>query len=255
NWAWEIDENTFDVIDVDFFTNHKFSTVINYILFLFFLILKIAFIGSDIYTAIKLIVFDKWSSDITPFISYDICRWIFIGCILLSVLLIVWNFIYGLKVYYTRNISLTYINPIARNIYCLRSYKYFCVYNEITSDNFFSGLVFFTYFKLRNCLGLICCDSPRQIINLITIIKILKFDSSMVSVIKNIAATNKTEAIILSLMTFSFIIWFIFFIEFVYAILFFLPIYYRVVYKLKFKYGLKQYCCIKINEVIQNKIQ
>lgn len=255
SWEWEIDRNTFDIINIDFFVNYRITTLLGYISIFLFLILKIAFLASDIYTAVRLIVFNTWTSEIQPFISYTICRWLFFACIVLSVVLYVYGFIRAILVCRTRNISLTFINKTSQFLYSLMSYRYYCVYNEISSDSFFNYLLFFTYLSFQDSLVLLLCDTPRQVINGITIFKILKFNSSMIAVIRQIATTNRAELIVLSFMTFSFIVWFIFFVKFLFACILFIPIYHKVKYTLHYEHGLKQYCCIKINRCIQNFVK
>lgn len=246
-WVKDIHQNTFDVIDPLFFKNYKFWTIVNYLFELTMVVLSVAFLGSDIYTAVKLLAFNQWSSEIQPFISFKVCRWIFVGCIILSIVLLLIEWVKAIIVYRTRNISLCYMNSKARALYSMQKYSYFCVFFRISSGSFFNFMAFFTNFALQGSVRLVLVDSPRQVINGITIFKLLRFNSSMLYTIRTIAATNRTEAIVLSFMTFSFVVWFLFIARLFIALILYFPVYYKIKYELQYKSGLKQFCCVTID--------
>ncbi|ODV60352.1 Kch1p ASCRUDRAFT_35694, partial [Ascoidea rubescens DSM 1968] len=255
SWEWEIDNNTFDIVDLDQFKNYKFSTLWNLICSIIMNLLHVLLFCFDIYTCINLLVFNKWTNDeIQPIIPFEISRWLFSGCILLSIVLIIIDWIKGVKLYFTRNISLTYLNSVSRFLWCVKSYKYFCLYNEISPSNFFDKRAFFIFFTFKSSIALIFANTPRQVINGLTIVSIF-IDGQAETVLqslKNLLKVGFSEkyAVVLLFMFLSFSIWLIFFIEFLWALIlsmFVLPKIHKV-----HNQSLKQYICNLINQNVSN---
>lgn len=251
NWKWEIDNNTFDLVNVSQFKNTHFSTILAFFLAIIQILLTIALYALDCYTCVKLLAYNQWASEIQPFISIKISRWIFSGCILLSLLLLIYEWIYGIRVYKTRNISLTYTNSVARFLWSCKGYSYFCLYDQITPKNFFDYCAFFIYFTFKGCIKLLLADSPRQVINGLTIYSVVKDHREQIVSAYESLSTNgvkDTWAIVFTIMGLSFIIWLIFILKFFFALL----ISACVVTKINQEgYVLKQFVCVRINERVR----
>ncbi|KAM3164244.1 Kch1 [Lachancea thermotolerans] len=263
DWKLSINSKTFDALDCSLFRNFKFMTVVNYAFFVLFLTaMKIALFISDVYTCIKLLAFNSWSNNVVPpYIPFRISKWLFSGCILASIVLIAWEIINGIRIYRTRNISLTYVNNFSRGAYSLSQYNKFCVYNRISPSGAYQKIAFFTFFELKDCLRLLVADTPRQVINGLTLWSVVvtvdqssdlgrvESFSGLVAKIKTIAQTNHEEAVLLSFMLFSFVIWAFFITKFVAACLCSIYVYYRI-FNERNASGLKEYVCVTVSEHI-----
>lgn len=267
DWKYSINSKTFDDLEEEEFKNFRFKTVMSYLFDVIIInVLKIAFFVSDIYTCVKLLAFNSWSNNvIKPYISFRVTKWLFSACIFASIVLLVIEAIMGIRIYRTRNISLTYVNNFSRNIYSLRFYSKFCIYNKLTPKGFFQKISFFTFFELKNCLRLLFTDTPRQVFNGLTLWSVLvsagngtdlgdlESFSGLINKIKGIAETNHAEAVILSFMLFSFILWAFFICKFILALLCSVIVYYNLIRK--HRYGsLKAYVCITINKKVDDMV-
>lgn len=260
DWKYSINAKTFDGVDVSLFRNFRFTTLFNYVFLAWGLtILKFSLLVSDIYTCIKLLAFNSWSNNIIrPYLSFAISKWLFSGCILASILLLIWEMIVGVGIYRTRNISLTYVNNFARTIYSVSNYSIFCVLDRITPKGSYQRVAFFTFFELKDCFRLLFTDTPRQVINGLTLWSVLVTVNSssdlgdlesfngLITKIKIIAKTNHEEAVVLSFMLFSFIVWLIFITKLVMAMIFSIFVYYRLINQHKYN-GLKEFVCVTIS--------
>ncbi|KAK5961639.1 pheromone-regulated K(+) transporter PRM6 PWA37_001009 [Arxiozyma heterogenica] len=251
----------FDDLDLSLYAKKKYKKRFQYLIFIWGLtILKSIMIISDIYTCIKLLAFNIWSNNcVEPYVSFIITKWLFSVCILISLFLVVIDTVNGYQIYKTRIISLCFINNWSRNIFSLRSYAMFCLFDKITPSGFQQKLTFLTYFELKNCSKLLLVDTPRQIINGLTLWSVLltkneknknlKDFQSLIGIwnkVKWIVRNNHEEAMILSFMLLSFLIWLIFITKFWIAVLAFFRVYHVVVKRQKFN-GLKEYICLTIS--------
>lgn len=65
DWKYSINSKTFDDLDIELFRNHRFKTVLNYMIGVVgWNGLKVALFVSDVYTCIKLLAFNSWSNNI-----------------------------------------------------------------------------------------------------------------------------------------------------------------------------------------------
>ena len=212
------------------------------------ILIAVAVFASDIYTAVVLLAYDRWSSEIDPSVPINISRWIFSGCIILSTLLIIFDFIVAIRIYREQNISATYTNSIARKIYSIKGYNYFCLFGKITkSRSKTEYLAIFVYFALKGWLRLIFADGPRQVINALTLYSVLKVDTSFYQTLREIATQSTAQALVIAVMLFSLVVWVINVIEFIFALLCAIPLYVHVE---KTCSGLEEYCYVRINSRI-----
>ncbi|SCU79739.1 LADA_0B02850g1_1 [Lachancea dasiensis] len=259
DWKLSFNSKTFDSLDCSLFRNFKPMTIFDYAFFILFLTgLKIALFVSDVYTCVKLLAFNTWSNNIIqPYIPFRISKWLFSGCILASVSLMLWEVVSGIHIYRTRNISLTYVNNFSRTVYSVSQYNKFCVYNRISPEGAFQKLAFFTFFELKDCLRLLLTDTPRQVINGLTLWSVLvstnhdnlgKLENinGLLAKIKTIAQTNREEAVLLSFMLFSFVIWAFFISKFALACLSSIYVYYRLFNE--GRKGLKEFVCVTVSQ-------
>lgn len=249
---YSLDLSTFDLIDVLRFHNLKCSTVFDYLFTWALLILSVVLLGIDIYTCLNILVFHRWSSDDYKPYAYSVAKWIFTGCIIFEFVLLFYHWIWAIHTYRTKNIALAYVNNIARHLYTIKSYDYHCLFNLVEHDNFFDWACFLAYFEMDSALQILVADTPRQVINILT----LRYyatdqDSSndIIENIKNIATTNIRLSVILSFMVLSVAIWSIFFFRFVFGMLCYIPC--LVSIRKKGHSRLKKYCCSVVNQHVR----
>ncbi|QLL34577.1 hypothetical protein HG536_0G04390 [Torulaspora globosa] len=265
---YSINAQTFDNVDPTLFRNFKIGALFNYVVLVWGLtLLKIALFVSDIYTCIKLLAFNSWSNNIIqPYIPFRISKWLFSGCILASIALLVWETVCGIRVYRTRNIALTYVNNFSRTAYSIKDYNTFCVLDKINPSGAYQKISFYTFFELKDCIRLLLADTPRQVINGLTLWSVLvtvkpnarlgdleSFDG-LISKIRTIAQTNHEEAVILSFMLFSFVIWAFFISKLVLALIFAVFVYYRLLNEQKYA-GLRSFVCATISRNVDALVE
>lgn len=155
---------------------------------------------------------------------------------------------------------------MARRYNSMADYSKFCLYNKLTPKGFFQKASFFVFFELKDCLGFLLTDTPRQVINGLTLWSVLitvgqdsdlsRLDSisGIGSRVKTIAKTNHQEAVILSLMLFSFALWVVFMAKFILALLVSVYVYYRLIKEQHYS-GLKDMICSVINNELNQMAQ
>lgn len=267
-WKYSINAKTFDNVDPSLFRNFKAGTLFNCIVWTWGLtMLKLALFVSDVYTCIKLLAFNSWSNNIIqPYIPFRVSKWLFSGCILASILLLIWETFSGIRVYRTRNIALTYINNFSRTAYSLTNYSFFCVLNKISPTGAYQKIAFYTFFELKSCIRLLFTDTPRQVINGLTLWSVLvtvkpnsnlgdlESFNGLISKIRTIAQTNHEEAVLLSFMLFSFIIWAFFISRFILALILSVFVYYKLINKHQHN-GLREFVCVTISHNIDALVE
>lgn len=251
---YDLDDTTFDMINIIDFRNFKFSTIFWYLWNWVFMFLSLVLIGIDVYTCLNILVFKKWgeTDDYKPY-AYIYAKWIFTGCIIFQFLLLFYHWIWAIKAFRSKNIAYVFVNPIAKLLYIIISFDYFCLFNDIDPDNFFDSSCFLILDQLDCALQILVADAPRQVINILT----LKYyatngDSSydILNNIKNLYTYNQKLSIILSFILLSLIIWSIFFFKFLFAMLLYLPIYCKLRSKKGYK-SFKKYCCTLVNNIVR----
>ncbi|KAI0049643.1 hypothetical protein FA95DRAFT_1556738 [Auriscalpium vulgare] len=149
-------------------------------LWLYILVLKSFLVYVlDIFTAVTMLTTKSWSNQIfnnckqvqgcVP-IPFNVGKWLFVGCIIFSFLLLAYEGRKAKKIIASRDISYAFTNVMANNYYSLRSYDHFCFFDHISqstkkSDDF----AFFIFFTFKSWKRLFFADGPRQVINALTL--------------------------------------------------------------------------------------
>lgn len=139
-----------------------------------FLIKSVLVYLSDIYTAVAMLANGYWAGNIlsesdssnTIRVPFTIGKWIFVGCIIFSFLLLAWEARKARIIIRSRDISYAFTNVMANDYYSLKSYDHFCFFSQINNSkkkkDEFAFFVFFT-FKGKQ-------DTPRlDLLNLWTV--------------------------------------------------------------------------------------
>lgn len=179
-WKREVvPDHKFDFINTQEFTDNGFMMRLKY-LWLYVIVLKSFMVYiSDIFSAITMLTTKNWSNEIFKncakidnciAIPFNTGKWLFVGCIIFSFLLLAYEARKAKKIIASRDISYAFTNIMANNYYSLRSYDHFCFFNHIsnstkTSDDF----AFFVFFTFKSWKRLLLADAPRQTINALTL--------------------------------------------------------------------------------------
>lgn len=190
-WKREIvPDHKFDFVDTREFRDNGFMMRLKY-LWLYIIVLKSFLVYvSDIFTAITMLSTESWSNEIFQqcaqnqnkskdkdnsaadciAIPFNTGKWLFVGCIIFSFLLLAYESRKSKKIIASRDISYAFTNVMANNYYSLRSYDHFCFFDHIsnstkTSDEF----AFFVFFVFKSWKRVLLADGPRQTINALTL--------------------------------------------------------------------------------------
>lgn len=117
---------------------------------------------SDIYTGIAMLANGYWSANIlsesdessTISVPFKIGKWIFVGCIIFSLLLLAWEARKARMIIRSRDISYAFTNLMANDYYCLKSYDHFCFFSQINnSKKKKDEIAFFVFFTFKGERG------------------------------------------------------------------------------------------------------
>ncbi|RCK65391.1 hypothetical protein Cantr_01177 [Candida viswanathii] len=253
---YHLDVSTFDVINVSNFRNYKCSTLFWYLYMWTLVFLSFALLATDIYSCLNILVFHRWATDNYKPYAYSVAKWIFTGCIIFQFVLLFYHWMWAIHIMRTKNIALVYLNSIAKKVYSIRRYDYFCLLNNINEGNFFDWCCFLTYYELDNALQILVADTPRQVINVLTLRYYAtggELNNNILQNIEDIAKTNLYLSIILSFMCLSVFIYAIFLFRFLFGMICYIPL--KVQLKGDNYNSFKDYCCSIVNDHIETAVR
>lgn len=268
-WKREvIQDHKFDFVDVDEFYDTSFFTRISYALVFMVVIKSTLVYMADLWTAVSLLVINHMA--ITPAIPIEYTRWIFIGCIILSFLLLALDIRKARMIIASRDISYAFTSVIASRYYILRGdgYSHYCFFNKIhNSKKTADEVAFFVFFTLKGWKRLLFADAPRAVINSVTLFPTIRLvwvnwvedwhdgpvgsedcpyddekclDAQMDKLIK----TNWQLKILMGTMAFSLVLFIISAVMVLIASIMYIPLLCHI------RGNLKEYCCHKIDKRI-----
>jgi len=182
----------------------------------------VAVFGLDTFTAINLLAFNRWSSQVEPALPFEYSRWIFAGCILFSFVLYAYEWQRAIRVIGRGGVAETYMDPLAASLQSMRGkgWKRFLVLAELTKSRKGADYVaLFTYFSFQGAIRVIVAEGPRQAINAMTLYAVLRADlldtgkgdhSAIEQFFLNIETltnNNNRQAAIYFAMLFTLLIW------------------------------------------------
>ncbi|PNS16229.1 hypothetical protein CAC42_6336 [Sphaceloma murrayae] len=201
-------------------------TPFSYLTVWFFALVGVAVFAVDCFTAVNLLILDKWSSQIQPAIELKYTKWIFVGCIMFSFALYGYEWLRAIRVIRRGGVAESYMDPLAVQLQCMRGkgWKRFLVFASLTKSRKGTDYIaFFVYFQFNSAVRIILAEGGRQVINALTIVSVAKADlvpigahaakdgaSPFIQFFLNVAALwNKSneQAIILFSMCFTLFIW------------------------------------------------
>jgi hypothetical protein len=151
----EIADQKWDYINLQDFKAKGCGTPFAYAYLWFMLLLSIAVYAVDSFTAINLLVFDEWSSEIEPAIDRNITRWVFSICIILSFLNLGYEGVRAIRVMKRGNVAECYLDNLAVRWESIRvgsgqGWRRFLVFAELTkSKKGAEYIALFTYFSFQ----------------------------------------------------------------------------------------------------------
>jgi hypothetical protein len=192
-----------------------FFKIMSYIFLIAGIILQLLFLASDVYTLIQIYALKNWDSSHTityiPILAYKI---VFTVCIGISFIYFIFVWVFGAIIQRRNGVVSSFLHTGARQIDSLKSYERFCIYEEIQSRSLHEWLCLSIYTAYHyEIISWLLADTPRQILNGATIAYVVsnKFTSGNIKgVISEIGQNEKKEAVLLSFMFFSFVVWLLF---------------------------------------------
>ncbi|CAK7199119.1 Potassium transporter [Sporothrix eucalyptigena] len=259
-------EQKWDYIGLNDFKSQSCFTPFAYAYLYFSLGLSIAVYAVDTFTAVNLLVFDRWSSEIAPtqLISFTASKWIFSVCIILSVINLAYEHIRAMRVMRRGSVAESYLDNLAVRLESVRwgkgqGWKRFLVFAELTkSKKGAEYIALFTYFSFQSWIRVLLCSGPRQVVNALTLLSVYNAQLSVTGdnvgntllnffdKIRTLAEDDYQEAVILSGMIFTLVVWVFSFLSLLLAFLFFL--FFLWGYIPRSDGGLSGYCSRKINK-------
>ena len=121
-----------------------------------FFIISLAVYAIDLWTASNLLFFDRWSGQVKPAIPFNISRWIFAGCIILSWVLLIYRWLKAIRAIKSGAIAASYLDPLAVRVQSIRvgkrgrGWRKFLVFAALTKGRKGAEYVaLFTYFTFE----------------------------------------------------------------------------------------------------------
>ncbi|ODO07757.1 hypothetical protein I350_03335 [Cryptococcus amylolentus CBS 6273] len=261
DWKREVvPDHKFDFINVREFHKTDFWTRFKYVLRYVFLLKSFAVYGLDIFSAVTMISSTHWTNAITSKcddsddcpveVQFSIAKWVFVGCIIFSFLLLGYESYKAKKVVDSRDISYAFTNLLANDYYCFKNYDNFCLFCQIESstkkkDDF----AFFIFFAFKNWKRLLLADGPRQSINGILLYAFASANDFQTSDIPAYWDGSAVTALLLFSMIFTVLIFAGSLLMLIFAAVAYVPLLCYI------QGNLKEYVCHKVDKRITDLIK
>lgn len=209
------------------------------------LIVSISVYCVDTFTAINLLAFDKWAGQIKPTIPFEVSRWIFAGCIILSFLLLFYRWVRAIRVIKRGGVAKSYLDPLAVRLQSIRpgkngrGWKRFLVFAELTKSKKGADYVaLFAHYSFEAWLRILLAEGPRQAVNALTLYSVMQLNLIPVGEhapddghspiaqffinVGELANSNKLQAVVLFGMLWTLFIWVISMISLIVSVILYL---------------------------------
>lgn len=259
----KVQDHKFDFIDVEDYVDESFWRKFKYSLVFAIVIKGILIYCADLWTAVNLIIADdpsQWESklgvenDMIQYgelkISFQIYRWIFAACIVLSFVLLGWDIKKSVAIIQSRDISYAFTSMIAYRYYAIKSYPHFCLFEKIhNSKKTIDEIAFFCFFTFRGWKRLMFADGPRQVINGMVLMRIYKANYKTRGPLFWNYGLGDLPTITMGMMTFTLTLWLISVLYMLAAVFLYIPLVIHI------KGNLKEFCCHKIDKRIDEIVK
>jgi hypothetical protein len=129
-------------------------------------IISCAVYTADAFTAVNLLAFNKWSSQVKPKVPFEVAKWIFAITIIISYVFLVYRGIRAIRVMRSGSVTECYLEPLAAIWQSMRltktgqGWRRFLVFAELTkSKKGANYIALFVYFQFKGKSG------PRRLPN------------------------------------------------------------------------------------------
>lgn len=186
--------------------------------------------AADAFTAVNLLAFNKWSSQVQPKVPFEVAKWIFAITIIISYVFLVYRGIRAFRVMRSGSVTECYLEPMAAIWQSMRlsssgrGWRRFLVFAELTkSKKGANYIALFVYFQFKSALIIIVAQGPRIAINAMTLYAVMQaqllpvgehasedrsgFEQFFMNIKAMIETGNKQETVVYFTMLFSLIIW------------------------------------------------
>ncbi|KAG9241162.1 hypothetical protein BJ878DRAFT_246179 [Calycina marina] len=258
-------EQKWDFISLNDFKSGSCLTMFAYGYLWISLLISVAVYGVDTFTAVNLLAFDRWSGEVQPYIPFSTSKWIFSTCIIASWLNLGYEHLRAMRVMKRGAVAESYLDSLAVRLQCIRvfgngrGWRRFLVFAELTKSKKGAEYVaLFSYFSFQSWIRVIFCQGPRQVTNALTLYSVFLANlepdeatdigdafGTFFNNIKILAEKNNQQAVILSGMVFTLIIWVFAALSLILAVIFYLAFLWH--YIPNNDGGLSGYCERKIN--------
>ncbi|KAI9187697.1 Potassium transporter [Blastocladiella emersonii ATCC 22665] len=182
----EVPDHKFDFVDIDEYKERDLWPQIAYTSVFLMTFRSVLVYMADVSTAVLIIVFNQWSLSTRPetlannknlsrFLGISSStfasivtniRWVYIGSILVSFLLLAMDAKKARRIIRSRDISFAFTHTQAYTYYCLRSFAHWCFFRQVRSQHKTSDQVaLFVFFRLKGWKRLLFAETPRHLIN------------------------------------------------------------------------------------------
>ncbi|KAG2232153.1 hypothetical protein INT48_006027, partial [Thamnidium elegans] len=247
-WKREIvPDHKFENVNLDAFYDPSCTTRFGYS-FVFIAVLKtMCVILADLYTAVSLLVIGQ--TTVTPAIPTEYSKWIFLICIMVSYLLIIWDLIKSRRILASRDISGAFTSAIVNKYLSIKDYRYYCLFKSINANSKgINNYAFFIFFTLKGWKRLLLAEAPRQVINIVTLQALvpqwLKIRNGQVTFNNDALGADLMQQILTGTMAFSVVVFAISFSLVCIAAVLYIPLFCHI------RGNLKEYCCHKVDKRI-----
>jgi len=262
-WKREaVPDHKFDFIDTRDYHSKALGIRLQY-LWVYILVIKSFLVYiSDIYTATTMLTSQDWSNKIFTAcqdpkgcvaIPFAVAKWLFVGCIIFSFLLLAYEARKAKKIIASRDISFAFTNVMAQNYYSLRSYDHFCFFCHINdSTKKKDDFAFFIFFTFKDWKRLLLADGPRQTINGLTLYSFIvskSHDGSWWNLPKYFSKDDMVTNGLLVSIIFTVTVFIGSLLLLIIAAILYIPLLCYI------QGNLKEYCCHKVDKRISELIQ
>ncbi|KAG0020659.1 hypothetical protein BGZ82_011533 [Podila clonocystis] len=257
----KVEDHKFDFIDVQDYIDNSAWRKFKYSLVFAIVVKGILIYCADLWTAVNLLVSGTWSSNLGVSndqisfrdikISFEIYKWVFAACIILSFVLLAWDIKKAVAIIQSRDISYAFTSMIAYRYYAIKSYAHFCLFEKIhNSKKQIDEIAFFCFFTFRGWKRLMFADGPRQIINGIILITVFtksrrrRPDGTYELDLEfwNFHDLKPLNRVTMGIMMFTLTLWVISVLLMIAAVFLYIPL------VLHIQGNLKEFCCHKIDK-------
>ncbi|KAF1925952.1 uncharacterized protein M421DRAFT_102810 [Didymella exigua CBS 183.55] len=223
-------EQKWDYINLSDFRSTSCLTPFSYAWLWILVFVSCAVYAADAFTAVNLLAFNKWSSQVQPKVPFEVAKWIFAITIIISYVFLVYRGIRAFHVMRSGSVTECYLEPMAavwqsmRLTSSGRGWRRFLVFAELTkSKKGANYIALFVYFQFKSALIVIVAQGPRIAINAMTLYAVMQaqllpvgehasedrsaFEQFFLNIKTMIETGNRQETIVYFTMLFSLVIW------------------------------------------------